>query len=85
MSCRGRSLGAFHEIGQALARLKDPLAYAALGYKSFAELCAKEFSFSVDKADELALIATQMTREEAMGVGQKKAIAVVRLCRATIE
>jgi len=76
---------AFHEIGQALARLKDPMAYGALGYKSFAELCAKEFSFSADKAAELAQIATQMTREEAVSIGQKKAIAVVRLCRATIE
>jgi hypothetical protein len=83
---RSRAIAkAFHEVGQALARLKQPVAYGALGYKSFAELCQKEFSFSVEKADELVLIATQMSAQEALGIGQKKAIAVVRLCRATIE
>ena len=73
------------EMGQAIVRLKEPVVYQALGYPSFAALCEVELPMAARTADELATIATQFTPEEALGMGQKKALAVLRLCRATVE
>jgi hypothetical protein len=75
----------FYEIGLALTRLKRPEAYLALGYSNFQELCTRALGFSRAKADELIAIAASMSAELARGLGQKNALALVTLCRATPE
>jgi len=75
----------FYEIGLALARLKEPAAFAALGYTSFRECCKREVGISGTKADELVAIATGMSAEIARGLGHTNAMALVTLCRATPE
>jgi hypothetical protein len=75
----------FYEIGLALARLKRRPAHVALGYSSFGALCTRELGFSRAKADELVMIATNVSAELARGLGQKNALALVALCRATPE
>jgi hypothetical protein len=76
---------AFFELGEALARLKQPVAFAALGYPSFLALCRDALGISVTKANELIAIATNMTVDLARGLGQKHALALVTLCKATPE
>jgi hypothetical protein len=75
----------FFELGEALSRLKRPAAFASLGYSSFLELCKVEVGISVTKANELIAIATNMSIELARGLGQKHALALVTLCKATPE
>jgi len=73
----------FYEIGLALSRLKDPAAFGALGYKAFHACCKAEVGISATKADELVAIATSMSADLARGLGQKNALALLTLCRAT--
>jgi hypothetical protein len=75
----------FFEIGVVLGRLKQPAAYGALGYASFAELCKRALKLSVTTALELVSISANMSPELARGVGQKNALELVTLCRATPE
>ncbi|MEJ7729022.1 MAG: hypothetical protein WKG00_07400 [Polyangiaceae bacterium] len=75
----------FFELGEALSRLKRPAAFASLGYSSFQELCKVELGISVTKANELIAIATNMSAALARGLGQKHALALVTLCKATPE
>jgi hypothetical protein len=76
---------AFYEIGAALGRLKDPARIAVLGYRSFHEMCARELGMSESKANDLVAIASNMTAEEARGMGQMDALSLVTLCKATPE
>lgn len=76
---------AFYDIGEALVRLKRREVVAALGCRSFAELCETQVSISPAQADRLVDIVTSMTREEALAVGATKAASLVALTRATPE
>jgi len=74
---------AFYDIGEALARLKERDMVAALGRRSFAEVCEKDAGVSVTTAEQLVEIVTKMTREQAVAMGSKKAMAMVALAAAT--
>jgi hypothetical protein len=76
---------AFYDIGEALTKLKDRDVISALGRRSFAEVCEKDAGLSVSVAERLVAIATSMTREQALTMGQKKAMAMVTLAAATPE
>jgi hypothetical protein len=74
---------AYYELGQAIARLKEPEMLLALGCKTFSELCARHLGLSQEVASRLVEIVQSMTREEAIGVGQSRAMALVDLAKAT--
>lgn len=75
----------FFELGEALVRLREPAAYASLGYATFEELVRVELGMSPTKARELVAIAANMGADLARGLGKKGAFALVTLCRATPE
>jgi hypothetical protein len=74
---------AFYDIGEALVRLKRREVVAAMGCRSFAELCEKHVGLSSSQADRLVDIVTSMTRTDALSVGATKAASIVALVRAT--
>ena len=76
---------AFYDIGEALVRLKRREIVAAMGCRSFAELCEQRVGLSSSQADRLIEIVTTMTRTEALSVGATKAASIVALVRATPE
>src|SRR4051794_2474110 len=80
---RDDAAGAFYDMGVALRRLKDPEMLHALGSPSFAALCEKKIRMSVALCDSLIGVAGNMTREEAIAMGQSRAIAMVSLAEAT--
>jgi hypothetical protein len=80
-----RLISDFYDIAEALARLKRPEVIAALGYSGFRELVEKEIGMSGTKAEELVLIATNVSREVAESLGHKGALSIVSLARATPE
>ncbi len=82
---RGQIVEAFYDIGEALTRLKEKAAIAALGRKTFAEVCEKDAGMSVSQAQRLVEIARTMTREEALSSGQARATALIGLAEATPE
>lgn len=75
----------FYDIGEALRRLKRREIVAALGRKSFAEVCSKDARVSVSQAGRLIDIVEHMSRSEAVAMGQAKASALVGLAEATPE
>ena len=74
---------AFYDLGEALAELKTTDLIKALGRRTFAEVCSLDASISLTTAERLVEVATSMTREQALGMGQKKAMAMVALAAAT--
>ncbi len=74
---------AFYDIGETLVRLKVPEVVGALGYKTFVELCDKELEISANHANHLIHLVERMTRDEALELGQSKAIALLNLANAT--
>jgi hypothetical protein len=76
---------AFYDIGVALAALKKPEMVAALGRRSFAEVCEKDAGLSAVVAERLIGIVRNMTPEQALAMGQKKAMAMIDLAAATPE
>ncbi len=76
---------AFYDIGEALVRLKRREVVAAMGCRSFAELCERHVGLSSSQAERLVDIVTSMTRAEALSVGATKAASIVALARATPE
>ena len=76
---------AFYDIGEALTKLKDRDTISALGRRSFAEVCEKDAGMSVSVAERLVEIVRSLTREQALAMGQKKAMAMVTLAAATPE
>lgn len=76
---------AFYDVGEALARLRQKEMLAVLGRRSFAELCEKDAGLSAATGQRLVEITLAMTREEAIGMGQTKAMAMVSLAQATPE
>jgi hypothetical protein len=73
----------FYDMGLALRRLKKKEMLASLGKRSFAELCDTELGISAAFADKLVDVVTRMSREDAIAMGQSKAIAMVALADAT--
>ena len=82
---KGQIVEAFYDIGEALSRLKKREAIAALGRKSFAEVCEKDAKISASQAQRLVDIVRTMSREEAMAVGSTRASALIGLADATPE
>jgi hypothetical protein len=76
---------AFYDIGAALMRLKDRDLISALGRKTFAEVCAEDAGISLSVGERLVAIASSLTREQALAMGQKKAMAMITLAAATPE
>lgn len=76
---------AFYDVGEALARLRQKEMLAVLGRRSFAELCERDAGLSAATGQRLVEITLAMTREEAIGMGQTKAMAMVSLAQATPE
>ncbi len=74
---------AFYDIGEALARLKKPAVWKALGHESFAAMCDRELGLSVSQADRLIDIVHHMTKSEARKLGPAKAAALADLIDAT--
>jgi uncharacterized protein YjiS (DUF1127 family) len=74
---------AFYDIGVALTWLKSKEVVAALGRKSFAEVCEKDAGMSASTAERLVGIVAGMTRDDALSMGQTKASAMVSLAAAT--
>lgn len=76
---------AFYDIGEALAKLKARDMLDALGVRSFAELCESKVGISVTVAEELVRVVSTMTREQALAMGQAKAVAMTAIAAATTE
>jgi hypothetical protein len=76
---------AFYDIGVALTFLKKKDVVLALGRRSFAEVCEKDAGLSASTGERLVSIAGAMTREQALAMGQTKAMAMVNLAAATPE
>jgi hypothetical protein len=74
---------AFYDIGEALAKLKSREMIVALGLRSFAEVCETKLSMSASFAEQLIDVARSMSRQEAIAMGQSKAIALVGIAQAT--
>jgi hypothetical protein len=75
----------FYDIGVALARLKRPGVAEVLGRESFREICEKDLEMSPATADKLVAIVANVAREDALRMGQERALALVALARATPE
>ncbi len=56
---------------------------AALGRRSFAEVCEKDAGLSAVVAERLIAVVRSMTPEQALAMGQKKAMAMIDLAAAT--
>jgi hypothetical protein len=76
---------AFYDLGVALGRLKQKEMLLVLGCKSFDQLCTTKLDLSTTLANRLVDVASAMTRDEAIGMGQAKAMAFVDLAAATPE
>lgn len=76
---------AFYDIGEALQELRARDMLAALGVRTFAELCDTKLGISAALGQQLVEVVERMTREEAISMGQSKAIAMVALAEATPE
>jgi hypothetical protein len=76
---------AFYDIGEALARLGQKDMIGVLGRTSFAEVCEKDAGVSASTGRRLVEVFTSMTRDQAIAMGSKKAMAMVALAAATPE
>lgn len=73
---------AFYEMGRALAVLKDPAVFRALGHPSFEELCAS-MKMSDSQADRLIAITEHFSAREAKElITSTKATAIIDLASA---
>jgi len=73
----------FYDIGLALHEIQKKKLFAALGYATFAELLQKRNIVGLSQAHKLIRLVTTVSREQALAVGQEKAIALVDYARAT--
>lgn len=76
---------AFYEMGEALAVLKRREIVVALGRGTFEEICKRDLAMSHTLANQLIEVAARYTREQAIALGQSKAIALLDLVAATPE
>jgi hypothetical protein len=77
--------GDFYAMGVVLKRLKDSGAAAALGYRSFGDMCKAELDLSLTTANKLVRVAEEMGEKLARGLGKTQAFALIKLCDATPE
>lgn len=73
----------FYDIGLALAQLSKKKLHVPLGHKSFDEMLKERNVISASTARSLIQLVSTMSREEALSVGQEKAIALLSYSRAT--
>lgn len=74
---------AFWDVGVALRELLRKKLYASLGHVSFAEMLKARGVMGKTYAFQLIGVIDSFTKKEALGLGQKKAMSLVRLARAT--
>jgi hypothetical protein len=75
----------FYDIGEALIRLKRPGIAEALGRASFRDVCTNDLQMSLTAAESLIAIVSGVARQDALRMGQERALALVTLARATPE
>lgn len=75
----------FFDVGTALRELKEKKLFVALGFRTFDELLAKRVPIGRSQAYKLIAIATKVTREDAITLGEEKAYSIARLVAATPE
>jgi hypothetical protein len=73
------------EMGLALVELKAEGMATSLGCADFEELCRRELSMSPSTARRLMMVATRVSREVVLRVGQSRALALLELVEATPE
>lgn len=78
----GEIAAGFYDVGAALARLRAPAYYGALGHDSFEDLLSA-VGFSKAQAYRFITIAERMSRERATELGPRRAVALLRLTSAT--
>ncbi len=76
---------AFYDMGVALTALSQPRLYTALGHSSFAALVENELGMALGTVKRLIAIPKELTRKRALGLGQSKSLALIRLAAATPE
>ena len=74
---------AFYDIGVALRELLRKKLYVALGHSSFDAMLRAHAVMSKAFAFRLIGVVDAFSRREAIEIGQKKAMSLVRLARAT--
>lgn len=74
----------FYDMGVALRRLREREMLDALGM-TFDVLCKTHLGLSTSLAEKLVHVASTMTREQAIAMGQSKAIAMAAVAAATPE
>ncbi len=80
---KAEAADAFYEMGVALGKLRDRDMLRALGCRPFEALCRDHVGLSVELAAGVADVAARLSREQAIAMGQGKALAVIRLADAT--
>jgi hypothetical protein len=74
---------AFYDLGVALKRLKEKEILLVLGCRSFDQLCSEKLDLSTTLGNRLVEVVSSMTRDDAIGMGQTKAMAFVALAAAS--
>jgi hypothetical protein len=74
----------FYDMGVALRRLREREMLDALSM-TFDVLCKRHLGLSTSLAEKLVHVASTMTREQAIAMGQSKAIAMAAVAAATPE
>ena len=75
----------FYDIGLALSQLFKKKLHLALGHRSFEEMLKARDVVSPSTARGLMRLVASMSREQALAVGQEKAIALLGYSKATPE
>jgi len=75
----------FYEIGAALAKLRDPAMFGALGFDTFESLLADIPKLSRQVAYRCLRIATSYDEPTALALAQSKAVALLTYVDATPE
>lgn len=75
----------FFDVGTALRELKEKKLFVALGYRTFDVMLAERVPIGRSQAYKLIAIATKVTREDAIALGEEKAYSIARLVATTPE
>lgn len=75
----------FFDVGTALRELKEKKLFVALGFRTFDAMLAKRVPMGRSQAYRLIAIATKVTREDAVALGEEKAYSIARLVAVTPE
>ena len=75
----------FYDIGQALQEIVKKKLFAALGYATFAEMLKARNVMGLSQAHKLIRLVGTVPRDQALALGQEKAIAILDYARATPE